>query len=71
VLPSALVKYLVNRTAYDETTAWCYMFHIALNLWSEVRPCEGFQSLELKAFSIPVITLSSLGKCIGLGFWLG
>jgi len=27
VLPCALVKYLVKRTAYDQTTAWCYVPH--------------------------------------------
>jgi len=26
-LNCAVVNYLVNRTAYDETTAWCYVPH--------------------------------------------
>jgi len=36
MLPCVLINYLVNRTAYDETTAWC-MFHIAWNLWAIKR----------------------------------
>jgi len=27
VLLCALVNYLVNRTAYDEITVWCYVPH--------------------------------------------
>jgi len=35
VLPCALVKYLVNRMAYDESTAWFHVQHC-------LKPLEAF-----------------------------
>ena len=37
VLPCALVKYLVSRIAYDESTAWCHVPHYLKSLRSEEK----------------------------------
>jgi len=48
VLPCALVQnYLVNRTAYDETTAWCYVLNC-------LEPLRYFQ-LKIYTYGIQYI----------------